>query len=359
MIFIDNHYQLTLNLSYQTVLGRLKTMLLKNTPLRSGGLLAAALLMLFLMWASIIYGYTDTSWQTAIEAFTNNNGSNEHIIIQTIRLPRALIAAAVGASLAISGVLMQTLTKNPLASPGIFGVNAGAGFAVVAAVTLFSVVDLQAFSGLAFLGAAVAAISVYVIGSVGREGLTPMKLTLAGAAIAAMFSSFTQGLLVVNEAALDQVLFWLAGSVQGRKLETLISVLPYLAIGWVGSILIAGKMNILSMGEDVATGLGLKTGLVKIAVGVIVILLSGGSVAVAGPIGFIGIVVPHMTRSIIGIDHRWVIPLAGVLGAILLLAADIAARYILMPSEVPVGIMTAIIGTPFFIYIARKGFNGR
>ena len=334
-------------------------MLLKNTSLKWIGFIFFALVMLLLMCASVIFGYTDTSWRTAIDSFTHYNGSNEHIIIQTVRLPRALIASAVGASLAIAGVLMQTLTKNPLASPGIFGINAGAGFAVVAAVTLLSVNDLQAFNGLAFLGAAVAAISVYGIGSFGREGLTPMKLTLAGAAIAAMFSSFTQGLLVVDEAALEQVLFWLAGSVQGRKLETLMSVLPFIGLGWVGAILIAGKMNILSMGEDVAKGLGLNTGFVKMVIGVIVILLAGGSVAVAGPIGFVGIVIPHIARSIIGIDHRWVIPLSGVLGAILLLAADIAARYILMPSEVPVGVMTAIIGTPFFIYIARRGFNGR
>ncbi|MDR6121744.1 iron complex transport system permease protein [Bacillus sp. SLBN-46] len=334
-------------------------MLLKSTPLKWMGLITAFLLMLLLMCASVIYGYTDTSWRTAIESYTNYNGSNEHIIIQTVRFPRALIASAVGASLAIAGVLMQTLTKNPLASPGIFGINAGAGFAVVVAITLFSVTDLQAFNGLAFLGAAVAAVSVYAIGSFGREGLTPMKLTLAGAAMSAMFSSFTQGLLVVDEAALEQVLFWLAGSVQGRKLETLFSVLPYIGVGWVGAVLISGKMNILSMGEDVAKGLGLNTGLVKLAIGVIVILLAGGSVAVAGPIGFVGIVVPHITRSIIGIDHRWVIPLSGILGAILLLAADIAARYVLMPSEVPAGVMTAVIGTPFFIFIARRGFNGR
>lgn len=334
-------------------------MLLKSNSSKWIGFLAAVLLMLFLMIASVIFGYTDTSLQTAIDAYTKYNGSNEHIIIQTVRMPRALIASAVGASLAIAGALMQTLTKNPLASPGIFGINAGAGFAVVVAVTLFKVANLQAFSILSFLGAAVAALSVYAIGSAGREGLTPMKLTLAGAAMSAMFASFTQGLLVVNEAALEQVLFWLAGSVQGRKLDTLVSVLPYIGAGWLGAILISGKMNILSMGEDVAKGLGLNTGLVKIAIGVIVILLAGGSVAVAGPIGFVGIVIPHITRSMIGIDHRWVIPLAGVLGAILLLAADIGARYVLMPSEVPVGVMTAIIGTPFFIYIARRGFNAR
>ncbi|OIK09961.1 iron ABC transporter permease [Bacillus sp. MUM 13] len=333
-------------------------MLLKSTSSKGIGLFFAVLLMLCCMCASVISGYTDTSWQTAIDSFKNNNGSNEHLIIQTVRLPRALIASAVGASLAIAGTLMQTLTKNPLAEPGLFGINAGAGFAVVISITLFPLNSMQGLSGLAFLGAAVAAIGVYLIGSFGREGLTPMKLTLAGAAMAAMFSSFTQGLLVLNEALLDQVLFWLAGSVQGRKLETLISVLPYIGAGLIGSLLIAGKLNVMAMGEDVAKGLGLNTGLIKITIGILVIILAGGSVAVAGPIGFVGIVIPHITKSIIGIDHRWVIPFSGVLGAILLLVADITARYLLMPSEIPVGVMTAIIGTPFFIFIARRGFNG-
>jgi iron complex transport system permease protein len=334
-------------------------MLFKNNITRLIGLVFTIFLLLLLMCMSIVYGYTDTSWKTAIETFTNYNASNEHIIIQSIRLPRALIAAVVGASLAIAGALMQTLTKNPLASPGIFGINAGAGFAVVIAVSLFSIVSIQAFTWLAFLGAAVAAVSVYFIGSIGREGLTPMKLTLAGAAMSAMFSSFTQGLLVMDEAALEQVLFWLAGSVSGRKLESLTSVVPYLAVGWLGALLLATKMNVLAMGDDVAKGVGLNTGFVKIAVGIVVVLLAGGAVAVSGPIGFIGIVIPHITRSIVGIDHRWVIPFSALLGAILLLAADIGARYILMPQEIPVGVMTAIIGTPFFIYIARRGFNGR
>lgn len=311
------------------------------------------------MCASIVYGYTDTTWKMAINAFTNFNGSNEHIVIESVRLPRSLIAAAVGGSLAIAGVLMQTLTKNPLASPDIFGVNAGAGVAVVIAMTVFGAGNLQLFTWLSFAGAAVAAISVYGVGSLGREGLTPMKLTLAGAAMTAMFASITQGLLVINEAALEQALFWLAGSVAGRKLENLTVVFPYLAAGWIGALLISAKLNVLSMGEDVAKGLGLNTGLLKIGIGLIVILLSGGAVAVSGPIGFIGIVIPHLTRSIVGIDHRWVIPFSGIMGGILLLAADIASRYILMPQEVPVGVMTAIIGTPFFIYIARKGFNGR
>ena len=332
-------------------------MLLKTNSLKWAGLFAAMLLLLVLMSFSIVYGYTDTTWKMAFDAFTQFDGTNEHIIIQSVRLPRALIAAAVGASLAIAGVLLQTLTKNPLAAPEIFGINAGAGFAVVITVTLFSISNLQVFTWVSFLGAAVSFIFVYIIGSIGREGLTPMKLTLAGAAMSAMFASMTQGFLVINETALEQVLFWLAGSVSGRKLETLAAVFPYLLAGWIFSLIIAGKLNVLSMGEDVAKGLGLKTGLLKLGAGIVIVLLSGGAVAVAGPIGFLGIVIPHLTRAIVGIDHRWVIPYAGLFGGMLLLVADIASRYIIMPQEVPVGVMTAVIGTPFFVYIARRGFN--
>jgi len=334
-------------------------MLLKNSWQKWMGLFITILLLLFLLCSSIVYGYTDTTWKMAIDAFTDFNGTNEHIVIQSVRLPRALIASAIGASLAISGVLMQTLTKNPLASPDIFGVNAGAGLAVVTGVTVFGISNLQVFTWLSFMGAAIAAISIYMIGSMGRGGLTPMKLTLAGAAMTAMVASLTQGLLVSNEALLEQVLFWLAGSVSGRSLDNLVAVLPYLAAGWGLALAMSGKMNVLSMGEDVAKGLGLNIVFLKLVLGLAIILLAGGSVAVAGPIGFIGIVVPHLTRSIVGIDHRWLIPFSGLFGAVLLIAADVLSRYILMPREIPVGVMTAIIGTPFFIYIARKGFSGR
>ncbi|WP_340372432.1 iron ABC transporter permease [Peribacillus sp. FSL E2-0218] len=334
-------------------------MLLKNTWQKWMGLFITILLLLFLVCSSIVYGYTNTTWHMAIDAFTHFDGSNEHIVIQSVRLPRALIASAIGASLAISGVLMQTLTKNPLASPDIFGVNAGAGLAVVTGITIFGVSNLQIFTWLSFIGAAIAATSIYMIGSMGRGGLTPMKLTLAGAAMSAMVASLTQGLLVSNEALLDQVLFWLAGSVSGRSLDNLVAVLPYLIVGWGLALIVSGKMNVLSMGEDVAKGLGLNVVILKSVLGLAIILLAGGSVAVAGPIGFIGIVVPHLTRYIVGTDHRWLIPFSGLLGAVLLLAADILSRYILMPREVPVGVMTAIIGTPFFIYIARKGFGSR
>ncbi|RSK28478.1 iron ABC transporter permease [Bacillus sp. HMF5848] len=321
------------------------------------GLILMLILLLIFMCLSIVYGYTNTSWYSAYQSFVAYDGSNEHIILQSIRVPRALIAAAVGISLGIAGTIMQSLTNNPLASPTILGINGGASFLIVFAVSVLGVSSMQILTWFGFAGAAFAAILVYFLGSVGREGLTPMKLTLAGAAMAALLSSLTQGLLVIDEAALESVLFWLAGSIQGRKLETLIGVLPYLTIAWMMSHFLANSLNILALGEDVAKGLGQKTWLVKIIAGVTVILLAGGAVAVAGPIGFVGIIVPHITRAIVGTDLRWVIPFSGLLGGVLLLLADITARYIIMPQEVPVGVMTAFIGTPFFIYIARRGFH--
>ncbi|WP_459844329.1 FecCD family ABC transporter permease [Halanaerocella petrolearia] len=312
------------------------------------------LLLISCIIASVIFGVTDISLKTVIKAYTDFTGSNKEIIIKTTRVPRALIATFVGGSLAIAGALMQALTKNPLASPGIFGVNAGASFFVVLGISFLSVSSLGQLSILAFLGAAISAGIVYALGSVGRDGLTPLKLTLAGAAITALFSSFTQGMLVLNEKALDSVLFWLTGSVAGRDLNLLLSVLPYILVGWIAAFVIAKAINILVMGEDIAKGLGQKTALVKLMAGVIIVLLAGSSVAVAGPIGFIGIIIPHLARFLVGRDYRWLLPYSALLGAILLLLADIGARYIIMPQEVPVGVMTAFIGTPFFIYIARR-----
>jgi iron complex transport system permease protein len=314
-------------------------------------------MMLISMGLSVVYGYTETSWRTVWEAYTQFNGSNEHLVIRSVRLPRALIGAAVGASLGMAGAIMQAMTKNPLASPGIFGVNAGAGFLVVCAVSFFSISNLTYFSWIAFCGAAAASLIVYLLGSLGRDGLTPMKLTLAGSAMAALFTSMTQGLLVMNEKALEEVLFWLAGSVSGRKLEHLLAVFPYLLFAWIGSIMLARDLNVLMMGDDMATGLGQKTVRTKMLAAVMIVLLAGGSVSVAGPIGFVGIVVPHMARFLIGADHRWVIPYSGLIGGILLVLADVGARYVIMPGEVPVGVVTAAIGLPFFIYIVRKGLN--
>ncbi|MED4925061.1 iron ABC transporter permease [Anoxybacillus geothermalis] len=323
------------------------------------GLIGLLIVLLAAMWMSIVCGYTDTSWRQAVAALIDNDGSNAHLVVATVRLPRALIAAAVGASLAMAGALMQALTRNPLASPGIFGINAGAGFLIVVMVTFFSISSLQMLSWVAFMGAAMAALIVFVISAAGKDGLTPLKMTLAGTAVAALFASLTQGMLAMNEKALEEVLFWLAGSVAGRKLELLAAVFPYLAAAWLGSMLLARHVNILMMGDDVAKGLGQRTTFIKAAAALLVVLLAGGSVAVAGPIGFIGIMVPHMARALAGVDHRWLLPYCALLGGILLLMADIGARYVLMPREVPVGIVTALLGVPFFIYIACRGIAAK
>lgn len=330
-------------------------MLFRKTYFKVLVLISLLILLLAVNCASVVYGYTDTSWGLVYQAFTSFDGSNEHLIVQNVRLPRALVATAVGASLAVAGALMQALTKNPLASPGIFGINAGAGFFVVAGSFFLHIQSPHALGWSSFIGAAFTAAIVYGAGSLGREGLTPVKLTLAGAAMAAMFSSLTQGLLAVNELELEQVLFWLTGSVQGRSLHLLLLMLPYAAVALIISFFLGQKINLLSMGEDVAKGLGQKTGLLKLVMAICIVLLAGSAVAIAGPISFIGIIIPHFARLVIGNDYRWILPFSAVLGAILLVTADIGARFIIMPQEVPVGVMTAIIGMPIFVYIARRG----
>ena len=331
--------------------------MMTNNLFKATLLLSSSIIMIIGMVLSITYGYANTNLRTTWEAFFHFNDSNEHLIILEHRLPRALIAAFVGASLAIAGALLQTMTRNPLASPGILGINAGAGLFVVLAMSVLHMTSLFSYTLVAFLGAAVSALSILVISSIGHGGMTPLNLTLAGTALGAMFYSLTQGLLAINEAQLDQVLFWLAGSVQGRDLHVLWIVLPFLLMGWLLTALITKQLNLLSLGEDIAKGLGLNILRTKFFIVLIVVLLAGGSVAIAGPISFIGLIVPHIARKIIGTEHQWHIPLAALLGAILLLFADIGARFLIMPQEVPVGVMTAFIGTPIFVYIARKGFN--
>lgn len=321
------------------------------------GVIIAILLLVYLSYASLIFGVIDTSWQTAIDAYTNFNGSNEHIVIKEVRVPRVLNALTVGFCLGLAGTLLQSLTRNPVADVELFGLNAGASLFVVFAVTFVGISNLTQFTWISFLGAAVAGFVVYLLGSLGRDGLTPVKLVLAGAAITALAASIRHGMMVLNEKAADEVLFWLAGSVGGRKLEYLTSVFPYMVVAWLAAFVLARPIQTLLMGDDVAKGLGQRTLLVKLATGIVIVLLSGCAVAVAGPIGFVGLVTPHLARFLVGIDTRWVMLYSGLLGSILLLIADIGARYIAMPSEVPIGVMTALIGIPFFIYVARKGLD--
>lgn len=334
------------------------THLLPRTSLKWLGLTLGILLFVIAFTSSILFGQTPIGLGTAVDAFLNyDENSTEHIIITTTRLSRAFIAAVIGGSLAIAGALMQALTRNPLASPSIFGINSGAVFFVVLAISFFSLSSLSDYMWVAFLGAAIAAVMVYFLGSLGRDGLSPLKIVLAGAAITALFVSLTQALLVVSEQNLEGVLFWLAGSVSGRTIDMLLPILPFMAIGWVIALFLGYPVNILTSGEDIAKGLGQRTVIVKILMALVIVVLAGGSVAVGGSIGFIGLIVPHMVRGLVGMDYRWIIPYSAIFGGILLLSADIAARFVIMPQEVPIGVMTALIGTPFFIYIARRGFH--
>lgn len=321
------------------------------------GVVIAILLLLYLSYASLVFGVIDTSWQNAIDAYTHFNGSNEHIVIKEVRVPRVLNALTVGFCLGLAGTLLQSLTRNPVADVELFGLNAGASLFVVFAVTFIGISSLTEFTWIAFLGAAVAGFVVYLLGSFGRDGLTPVKLVLAGAAITALAASIRHAMMVLNEKAADEVLFWLAGSVGGRKLEYLATVFPYMVFAWIAAFLLARPIQTLLMGDDVAKGLGQRTLLVKLSTGVVIVLLSGCAVAVAGPIGFVGLVTPHLARYLVGIETHWVLLYSGLLGSILLLLADIGARFIAMPAEVPIGVMTALIGVPFFIYVARKGLD--
>ncbi|SDZ08520.1 iron ABC transporter permease [Thermoactinomyces sp. DSM 45892] len=318
-------------------------------------LITSIFLLIFCMLGSVLLGYTDTSIQTAIQAFSHPTGVFDQLVVTEVRLPRALIGAAIGGALAVAGALMQALTRNPMASPDFIGVNAGASFFIVAAMMLFSVTSLEAFLWIGLVGSAMTSLSVYLLGSIGSGGLSPLKITLAGAATAMLFASMTQGLLVLDESALDQVMFWLAGSIEGRKLELLQLVVPYLTMGFLIALFLGKSINVLQMGEDVATGLGQKTWLVKLLGLVSIVLLAGSAVSVAGPISFIGVMVPHIAKGLVGNDYRWLVPFSITIGGIVLVLADIAARFVMMPEEVPVGVMTALIGIPFFLAVARRG----
>ncbi|KIL36113.1 iron ABC transporter [Cohnella kolymensis] len=305
--------------------------------------------------ASIAFGVTDIPLSAVWESFAGGNGSNDHLVIQTTRVPRAFIAASAGASLAVAGALMQVITSNPIASPSTLGVNSGAVFFIVLAAGWLDLSGLQALTWVALLGAAISGCIVFALGSIGRDGMTPVKITLAGASMAAFFYSLTQGMMLSDGKMFDQVLVWLVGSVAGRDMNQLEAVWPYMGAGMLIALFLSRKLSVLSMGDDIARSLGQNIVYIKISAAAAVILLAGASVAVAGPIAFIGIIIPHVVRFFVGTDYRWIVPYCAVLGAFLLISADLGSRYIAMPKEVPVGVMTALLGVPFFIYIARKG----
>jgi iron complex transport system permease protein len=318
------------------------------------GMAACAGLLLLALLGSIAFGAADIRpsdiW-AAVVAFNPN--STEHLIIRTLRLPRAVIAALVGAALAMAGALMQGLTRNPLADPGILGIQSGAALGVVGAVFFLKITSLAVYAIFAFAGAALTALAVYGLGSLGRGGPTPLKITVAGAALTALLSSLTTGMLLLNQRTLEEVRFWLSGSVAGRDASLLMQAGPYMLAGMLLALALGRQLTALALGEDVARGLGQRTGWVKALAALATMLLAGGAVAVAGPIGFVGLVIPHVARFLVGVDYRWIMPYSALLGAIFLVAADMAARLVLRPIELPVGVMTALIGGPFFVGLVR------
>ncbi|MBD2000544.1 iron ABC transporter permease [Leptolyngbya sp. FACHB-541] len=333
----------------------LATVSKKRSPILQVVGLGVSILLLFVcLLLSITFGAADIDLSTVWQALTAFDGSTNHLIITTLRLPRALIALLVGAALAVAGALMQGLTRNSLAEPRILGISAGAALAVVAATFLIGTTSIQIYTWFAFAGAAIAAVAVYSLGSVGRGGLSPLKLVLAGAVLDYLLSALMTGILILDRRTLDEVRFWLAGSVAGRDFNILLQVLPYVLIGLIIAFSLGKQITTLTLGEDVARGLGLNTAWVKAIAIITVVLLAGSAVALAGPIGFVGLVIPHIVRFWVGVDYRWILPYAAVWGAVLLLIADLAARLIIKPQELPVGIMMALLGAPFFIYLARS-----
>ncbi|WP_368505923.1 FecCD family ABC transporter permease [Alkalihalophilus sp. As8PL] len=288
-----------------------------------------------------------------IESFTSFNPELlEHHLIFEVRIPRALTAALVGAALAIAGTLMQGVTRNPLADPSIIGITQGSGLAIAIALSFFSSISYWGLLGWSFIGAALGAVLVLLFTIISREQLSPVTLTLAGAALSMLFSALSTGLALYFQVAQD-LSFWFAGGLSGSKWVHVYILFPITITGLLIALMMSRSLTTLTMGDDVATGLGHSLHRVRWFSITAVVLLSGAAVSIAGAIGFIGLVVPHIVRSLVGVDYRHILPTSALIGAFLLIIADIGARMINPPFETPVGALTAIIGVPFFLYLAR------
>ncbi|MBP1993671.1 FecCD family ABC transporter permease [Paenibacillus eucommiae] len=323
--------------------------------IRLTGLAIGAMFMIFSLGASIVFGKNPIPFSIVLDSLTSfDESSRNHLIVHSVRIPRALIAMVVGGCLAMAGAVMQAITRNALAGPELFGVNQGAALMIVIHIFLLGKSSLTGYIGFSFLGAGAAGIIVYALGSMGARGLTPVKLILAGSTINLLFASLTQGILIFDEESLDTMRYWLAGSLTGRSMELFMQTLPFMLAGLIGTLAMGRQINLISLGEDVARGLGQRTGWIKAGSLGLVILLAGSSVAIAGPVGFVGLAVPHIARFIVGSDYRWILPYSAVFGAILLLLADVAARFIVPSQEVSAGVVTAMLGAPFLIYLAQR-----
>ncbi|MBA8931237.1 iron complex transport system permease protein [Kutzneria viridogrisea] len=304
--------------------------------------------------ASIAIGSKSIPLDAVWHGLVAPGGSENDIIVRALRVPRTELALLVGAALGIAGSLIQGHTRNPLADPGLLGVSSGAAFAVVVGIFGFGLTSLYAYVWLAFLGAMVTTALVFLLGSAGRGGPTPLTLALAGAAVTALMQGLISALVVLDQQSLDAYRFWRVGAVAGRDSVIIGQVLPFLLLGAVLAFANAPGLNALSLGEDVARSIGQHVRRTRVLGIAAITLLTGGAVAACGPIAFVGLIVPHVARAITGPDYRWLLPYSALIGMVLMLVSDIIGRVIAWPGELQVGIVLAMIGAPVFIAIVRR-----
>ena len=336
-----------------------KSFYIRSRPAAGLLLLIGGLMILVVtMGLSIGYGAADirlgTIWQSIAQF---NADSTSHQIIRELRIPRALAAALIGASLAMSGSIMQGMTRNVLASPSIMGVTAGAMFMMAIALAVMPGASSLTMMLWAFAGAGLGTSVVFLVGSISKSGLTPVKLALAGAAVTALFTSLSSA-ITIHFNVTKEISFWYAGGLSSIQWIHVKLLAPVAVIGFLIALMLARSISALSLGEDVASSLGQRTLLTKLTGMIVVLLLTGAAVSVSGTIGFIGLVIPHITRFLIGSDYRWIIPCSAVLGGVLLVVADTVSRMVNPPFETPVGTITALVGVPFFLYLARRDGRG-
>lgn len=302
---------------------------------------------------SILYGSKSVDMGTLFDALFTNKESFSISVVQA-RIPRTLFGILAGASLGVSGCLMQSITRNPIADPSILGINTGASLFVVVGIAFFSISSPSQYIWLGFTGAILTAILVYGIASVGQSGATPIKLALAGAATSMALMSLVNTIMLPNSQVMDSFRFWQTGSIGGAKWNMILVLLPYFILGLLLSFYLSSSLNTLALGDELATSLGINSKKVRAMAAFAGVLLCGATTALAGPIAFVGLMVPHIMRLLIGSNMHYLLPLSALGGSILLLGADIIGRVIASPAELEVGIITAILGAPVFIYIVRK-----
>ncbi|WP_230504987.1 FecCD family ABC transporter permease [Sutcliffiella rhizosphaerae] len=312
------------------------------------------ILLIVTIIASLVLGARMVSFPELVNGLLYQNPDSYGTSVVQKRISRTVFSLCCGVALGIAGVLMQAVTRNPLADPSILGVNTGAALFVVSGITFFQITSAGQYIVLALVGAALVAAFVFGIGSMGRGGATPIKLVLAGAATSAALSSLVTAIMIPSSYAMDQFRFWQVGSVGSGSWDSITIFAPFLLVGVTIAFVSAPALNALALGDDVASGLGVRPGLLRVLAISAGVILCGVTTALAGPIGFIGLLATHAMRMVVGTDLRFLIPMSALAGAIILTLADVAGRLLGSPGELEVGILTAFIGAPILILLAKK-----